>query len=1196
VSSVRARWRRLVLLRATARAGLTVGGVLAVTFVLAFWVVRLPLVLGGVGFVGMVLAALALVWSFWPARELPSDTRTARFIEERDPSFDDGLVTAVAMLEAGQQDTQLFGASLLADTGRRASAADVNRIVSGEAIRRAGFQAVAAALLVAGVAFVGRDAARKSFDALSFSLFPSRVALEVTPGHARIRAGQPLTIEARLVGSNAPVAAQVWRAAAANPDVAVEDDWRPSEMTTGAAGAFTFSVDAVDAPFRYRVIAGAVSSPIYEVTVARVPRVARIDVDYTYPSALGLEPRTDEDSGDIYAPAGTDVRLRIYTDGDATAGRMDFTGGNVIDLEPGSGVFSGSLTVLADTSYRVALRDMDGVASPGDTEYFVRILDDRPPDVRVLRPARDRDVTALDEVDIVAEAHDDFGLERFELVYSVNGGPEVAVPLETPQRATSVEAGLTLYLEDLEVVRGDFVSYYVRARDIARGARSSEARSDIFFLQVRPFDQEFKLVDSSGMGGANDKQVDDLVTAQKQIIVATWKLDRRAETAGSSEQDIRAVARAESELKKRVEETASSFRTSTMRDPRRPQGRGEAAPVLRAGQTTPEEQAMLSAAEAMGRAAASLDRLQTDRALPDEMEALNRLLEAQANLKEQEVPRQQAGNGGGNRTTQDLSGLFDRELQRDQQTNYETPPPPEERGSEAGNTLDRVKDLAERQAGLLRRQQELGREQDQMSEADLEREIDQLTKEQTELRQRAEQMAQQMGAKQAQSGEQGQQKPQQGGEPGQQGQSGQSGQAQGQQSGPGQGQSNPQGQPGQPGQQAGQQGQSSQQGQGTGGGEQMRAASQEMQAAASDLQRRDAAQAATRSGRALEQLRQVESQLRTSTPDEQRRALGEMQLEARQLADAQRQVGSELDGAAGEAARDAMRRMAGEQDRLAERARRLRDDLQRQGTGAPAGANDQAAARDVQRAAGEVAREIDRQRLVERMEQSADEMRAAGDAAPESGPTQPGGATPRPSARAPEDVARALEKLADRLALAGGSPDAESKKLAEQLARAQELRDRIENSTRELERLDQEATKAGASGERASAGTNDLAALRDELNRQLQETQQLLQQVQKEDPSFTPGDGAGGLTFEGGGKMVLSAPGTEAFKQDFERWEELRAQATQALARAGSSLSTRLNARESRDRLASGVDERVPAEYQEQVDSYFKALASKKTP
>ena len=74
--------------------------------------------------------------------------------------------------------------------------------------------------------------------------------------------------------------------------------------------------------------------------------------------------------------------------------------------------------------------------------------------------------------------------------------------------------------------------------------------------------------------------------------------------------------------------------------------------------------------------------------------------------------------------------------------------------------------------------------------------------------------------------------------------------------------------------------------------------------------------------------------------------------------------------------------------------------------------------------------------------------------------------------------------------------------------------------------------------------------------------------------------------------MVLSAPGTEAFKQDFSRWDELARQATQALDRASSSLSKTLVARQSRDRLASACDDRAPAEYKQQVDSYFKALAT----
>ena len=67
-------------------------------------------------------------------------------------------------------------------------------------------------------------------------------------------------------------------------------------------------------------------------------------------------------------------------------------------------------------------------------------------------------------------------------------------------------------------------------------------------------------------------------------------------------------------------------------------------------------------------------------------------------------------------------------------------------------------------------------------------------------------------------------------------------------------------------------------------------------------------------------------------------------------------------------------------------------------------------------------------------------------------------------------------------------------------------------------------------------------------------------QMRRDDPSFARGAG-GGFTFEAPDSMTLSAPGTEAFKQDFAKWEEMRRQATQALETAESTLSRKLQAR-----------------------------------
>src|SRR5919197_445825 len=113
-----------------------------------------------------------------------------------------------------------------------------------------------------------------------------------------------------------------------------------------------------------------------------------------------------------------------------------------------------------------------------------------------------------------------------DLVYSVRGRAEKVLPFRRDGSGVTVTGQRTLYLEDLGVEPGDFVTYYARATDVSRGKRSSEARSDIFFLEIKPFEEEFVAAQSQAMGaggGGGDKSLEDLATAQKEIIVATWK-------------------------------------------------------------------------------------------------------------------------------------------------------------------------------------------------------------------------------------------------------------------------------------------------------------------------------------------------------------------------------------------------------------------------------------------------------------------------------------------------------------------------------------------------------------------------------------------------------------------------------------------------------------------------------------------------
>jgi hypothetical protein len=1184
LSAARWRWRRLAWLRAW-----TLGaGAAAVVLLtgLAALLIAAPAgaVLVAVTVLTVAVAVGCLVRALWPLRHHPPPLRIARLIEERVGGLDDVLVTAVEY--AGRPDHSPRMARLLEeDAARAAHSVDLDLVVPRVELARATRRAAAAAFVFGAAVVLFLGPVHRAALLTTAYLFPARITIEVVPGDVRIAAGDPLTVVTRvggIEGGLVPVFV-----------TGEGDEQQTFRMQPGEApGDFVITLDALRTSFGYRVTAAGASSPAYTVTVLYPPRVERIDLQYEYPKALGLAPRTDEDSGDIYAPAGTRVRIEVTADKDIAAGAIVLDDGTRVPLEAGTAVVDGSLVVAQDGSYRVSLADTDGLESQGDTEYFIRVLNDRPPDVRIMRPAGDRQVTALEEVVIEARADDDYGIASFDLVFQTPAGKESVVPLARTGAGQTAAGRHVLHLEDLGVEPGDFVTYYARARDVGHGRRPIEARSDIFFLEVKPFEETFRAAQSQSMSasGGGGNTVDDLAAVQKEIIVATWKLDSRSRRASDarSAQDIRTIGKAQADLKARAEQMAGQSRAPMSGGRRGP--RPQSPPVA-------DEDPMASAVAAMGRAVGELDRLQTAGAIPHEMEALNQLLKAQADVRERQVARQQGGGGGGNRQQADLSSLFDQELRRNQTTNYETPNSGETRDDRAEeDPLEALRELARRQDALNRQQQDLARNRAQMEAEEVKRRLERLTRDQQELRRQAEELARQL---------QQQQQQQQRGRQAQSGQSSESGDS-------GQGQA------------------SSQQ---ATSGERLRDASQEMREAAGDLGREDPEQAVARGTRALEQLREAEEQLRHQRPAERRRAAGDLQLETQQLADAQRRLANEIGRSAdAEPGSDARRRMAGEQERLASRADRLEDAVRRLG-------GDERSGSDERSAVDDAAREIERQRVAERMRASAEALRqelGVGTGSPGAGQEARGEV-----ARQGEEVARALDRVAERLGAATGAQDAESRRLSEQLARTRELRERVAEVQRSLERLDregqpsasgenrdgpaaarqgqqggqnqqgpgegQQGTQAGQmAGEQSgqggqgggqggdgAGGGGEFGRLQQETERQMREAQAMAEQLQRDNPGL---GGGAGSTPEGW-RASVSAPGTEAFKQDFTRWESLKAHLLLAIEQVESQASEQLREREARDRLNAGRREAAPDAYRDQVDRYYRSLAvPRKTP
>jgi hypothetical protein len=1131
---IRRRWFAAIALQNSARVFLATAVIVGLAAVADWWTSPADgaILLLALAVLALVALATGLVW--WPYRSRPDDLRVARFVEERCPDLDDSIATAVDIARReGEAARESFAPRVIGAAVQHLRDLDPARVVDSSLLRSAAVRAVSAGAVLALALVMGRSFIGHAIEAARVRYFPGTIAISVEPGDLRIAAGRPVRIVAKVNGGGAEALSRV------TPVLSLESSGQTRRVPMEAsADGYEVRINAVDRTFAYRVHAGAAASRAYTITALFAPRVKRIEARYEYPPFTKLPERREPEAGDLYGPAGTRVHLTVTTDKPVTQGRLAMAEGKpALPLgRVDERTLESTLMLQEDGAYRVALADADGLQSEG-TEYFIRVMDDRPPEVHLLRPLGDQQITPLEEVRIEARADDDYGIASFDLVYSVSGGRERIVPFTSVQGTNVARVGARLLAaEELGVKPGDVISFYARARDVAKGKAPTLARSEIFFLEVKPFNEEYTMAQSQAMAAATGTQMESLIAAQKEIISATWNIERRSE-AGRSATDIKAVADAQAELKARAEQAAGVLH---------PRRRGPQPPQQVAPQQAPAGDPVGDAVGAMGRALQQLEDRRTTEAIPHEMAALNALLKAQAEVRRRQIVQQANGAGGGGygRQGQDLSNLFDRELKRQQRTNYETNAQIEERPDQQTDTsaLDRIRELAKRQEELTRQQRELANAE--MTPEELKRQLERLTREQMELRQEAEQLAKQMSGTPSGERQQGSR----------------------QQTPSGQGQQQPQGQQ---------------------AGAAVRGAAEQMGQSASELRREEAAAAAARGEQASRALRDLERQMQSSSPEARRRALGELQLEAQQIADAQRRIASEaqqLDREGGGTS-DAKRRLAGEKEQLADRVARLQDSAKR------VAADPRNPSADRTTVSGAAA-DLDRGQLADKMRAGARRMRD-GDALPSRG----GHTGLAPGER---QIADALDRVARRMngADAGGAKG-ETERLANELDQLRDARDRLTRLERQMKEAgaaqsgrDGRSNADGRRGQNGSQaggnGSGELDRLQQEYARELQRTRDLMNGLQRGAP-----DSGRNLSTPEEHEWSRSAPGTEAWKQDYSKWDSLGTDVKQALERYESSAADRLSRALVADRLRAGGSDRVPDAYESRIAKYFELLAKK---
>ena len=532
--------------------------------------------------------------------------------------------------------------------------------------------------------------------------------LQVEPGDTSIRQGGRLDITAVPLGFEPPMVELY-----AKFESSV--DWERAPMGPQLQGAgYDFSFSLVREPLRYYVEAGRLRSREFRVDVIAMPTVENIRLEFEYPAWSGLKPSVQDPGGDIMAVAGTKVGVILTTDKELVDGLL-VVGEEEVPLRDNRA----QIEVGEDSSYHVAAMHR-GERVRLTEDFFITAVPDEKPEVKILEPGRDWRATSIEEVAVRIEATDDFGLRGLQLHYAVNGVDQDSVRLSARTGALEANARHTFFLEGLgggdrietsvpaegeaplappapaaSLVPGDLISYYVVAKDAKK-----ETRSDMYFINVQPFERRFSQSQQAGGQGQQGQQQDEISRRQKEIILATWNLikERDAED-GREERKLRESAEMLSELQGTLMQQAQTLvqrtraRQLTRTDPKFAQF----------------AELMEQAAEFMQPAAEALQGFRLDDAVGPEQQALQFLMRAENLFTDIQVSMGRGGGGGGG-ASRDLAEMF--ELEMDLEKNqYETGSGAsgQQIEQEIDEAMKKLEELARRQERLAEQAQDRSR-------------------------------------------------------------------------------------------------------------------------------------------------------------------------------------------------------------------------------------------------------------------------------------------------------------------------------------------------------------------------------------------------------------------------------------------------------------------------------------------------------
>ena len=450
-------------------------------------------------------------------------------IEARHPALDGRLLTAVEI--ESEEEPAFIQERLLQETIQHGLDHDWKSLVrprSLDAVQAASLLAAGAcvAVFLLAPAAPVRPVLAAAEDTVKLS-----DGIEVTPGDTALEKGSSLLVMVRF---NETVPSTV-ELVIGNT---TETERRQLLVRSLNDPIFGGSVPDVKEDFRYRVDYDGKRTRDFSVKVFEYPKLERPDVTLTYPAWTKLPEKRTEDTRRASAVEGTRLRLDLQLNKPVASAvlkpREKEAAEVPLVVAPQKAIATlTDFPLVASQVYELILTDSGQRVNKVPSVFTIEVLPNQPPAIKLTSPKGDQRPSALEEMRFAGTVSDDFGVLAWGMAFTHGGGEPALLELGKDGPAGAAQAFQHLLrLEEMKAQPDDLISWFVWADDVGPDGKTRHTRTDLFFGEVRPFDEIFRQGEEAaggapppGEGGAAE-QASKSAAAQKDIVNATWKLQR----------------------------------------------------------------------------------------------------------------------------------------------------------------------------------------------------------------------------------------------------------------------------------------------------------------------------------------------------------------------------------------------------------------------------------------------------------------------------------------------------------------------------------------------------------------------------------------------------------------------------------------------------------------------------------------------